>query len=68
MKRRNVFACDSGQATVEYIVMLAVAVSLIMVMINMFLKPVFLRLKDMVVGKFNSFFFAGDLHKFPIRR
>ncbi len=68
MKFRELISCDSGQATVEYVVMLAVAVSLLLIMINVFLKPFFLKLKDRVSGRFSSFFFAGDLHKFPIKK
>ena len=50
-----------GQATTEYILMLAIVVSLLMFAMKNLLKPMFDGLTKRLSGRFDKFF-SGDLH------
>jgi hypothetical protein len=54
---------ESGQATTEYILMLAVSLALGIIVIKNFLQPVAKRIQDYAVGRMNTLLFGADLHQ-----
>ncbi|OFZ20566.1 MAG: hypothetical protein A2X94_11115 [Bdellovibrionales bacterium GWB1_55_8] len=64
---RRIWADESGQATTEYILMVALAVTLALMVIREFIKPVLERMTSSLVEKMERGFF-GNLHHFPLRR
>ncbi len=64
---RNLIREEGGQATTEYILLLATMVALAVYALNTVLKPLFGRLQGTVSQEFQRLLFGGDLHSFPVR-
>jgi Flp pilus assembly pilin Flp len=54
---------QSGQATTEYVLMLAVSLAVGIIVIKNFLQPMAKRIQDYAVGRMNSLLFGADLHQ-----
>jgi Flp pilus assembly pilin Flp len=64
---KDLFYNEQGQATTEYILVLAVAISLFMIVFNQLLKPFFTQIKTQLTQSFqNRLFSSGNLHHFPV--
>jgi hypothetical protein len=59
---------ESGQATTEYILMLAIIVILFLIMLKQLIKPMFASLLKALNKKYENFFAPENLHNFPVRR
>ncbi len=57
---------DSGQATVEYIVLLAV-VTVLALFLGKALRPIIRKIIDSSTGYIDRLFSKGDLHRAPFR-
>lgn len=66
-KRAPIARSDAGQVTVEYIVLLAVVVSLSLLAARA-LRPVVLRLQDSASRLVERVLDRADLHQSPFRR
>ena len=65
--RVNDLWCDDrAQATTEYILMLAIAVMLFMLVWKQLLKPMYDKLQDTLSKRFQNLF-GTDFHRFPMR-
>ncbi|MGK5083749.1 hypothetical protein WDW37_10640 [Bdellovibrionota bacterium FG-1] len=62
----NLFSDEQGQATTEYILMLAIAVGLFVIVMRM-LKPIMVRLQKAIATRLQNMLF-GDFHRFRIGR
>ncbi len=68
MARRSLLADDRAQATVEYILIIAVAVGLFLMVWRQFLKPLVASLTGTLQSSFNSFFASGQsMHTLPFK-
>jgi len=59
---------ENGQATVEYMLLLAVVVSIAIYALKKIGKPLFLRISRAVDGQIKDFFKPSKLHYFRIGR
>lgn len=57
---------DAGQATVEYIVLLAV-VTVLALFLGKALRPIIRKIIDSSTGYIDRLFSKGDLHRAPFR-
>jgi hypothetical protein len=60
------FSDDSGQASVEYILLLATSVTFAALLFKNLLQPAFRNLMQVITNKMNSTLFGGDLSTFPL--
>ncbi len=61
-------ARERGQATLEYVLMLTLALSMAILVMKNLIRPAVARLNQVVVGAFNNALFQGDLHHLPFHR
>jgi Flp pilus assembly pilin Flp len=59
---------EQGQATTEYILILAVVITFLISMIKKFIRPAFARLAQGMSQRIEKQFFGANLHQFRIRR
>ena len=59
---------EKGQATTEYMLILAMIVSMLVMMIKKLLQPMFQKLMGMVSNTIEKKFFGSDLHTYRVRR
>ncbi|HAR42126.1 MAG TPA: hypothetical protein DCS07_05765 [Bdellovibrionales bacterium] len=57
---------DRAQATVEYILIMMIVMSFVLLLFRSFLKPAFQRMSEAVSKRLDGFF--GDFHYFPVGR
>ncbi len=70
IKKRNrlQFTSRSGQATSEYILLLAMIVVLVLLLANKFIRPMAERLTNVISQQMEKTLFGRDLHRLTIRR
>jgi hypothetical protein len=66
VKLKHLFIEDSGQATTEYILMLACAVGFFALLYNTLLKPIVLNLKTTLANQVQQALFSGNFHTLNI--
>lgn len=62
----KIFSDQNGQASTEYIVLMAIAVSLVFIL-KKALQPIFSKISQSIALGFENKLFGTDLHKFPIK-
>ncbi len=60
------FRNDSGQAAIEYLLLLLAAVVFVGVLTNQFIRPVFKRLTATVQTQIDKTFSGANLHQFRV--
>jgi Flp pilus assembly pilin Flp len=59
---------EKGQAAVECVLLLSIAMSFGVLIIRKFVKPVFAKLSQMLTQSFNTQLFGANLHYFRMKR
>lgn len=59
---------ESGQATSEYILLLAMILVMVLLLANKFIKPMAEKLTNSVSQQIEKTLFGTDLHRLKIRR
>ncbi len=59
---------DGGQASIEYILTLATAALLFMLVTKVFLRPLITKVAGYASGRIDKFLQGGDLHRLPFGR
>lgn len=65
---RNLIRETSGQATTEYILLLAVVMTMLLFLIKKLIQPYLIKLRDALAERFNSTLFGADLHRIRLKR
>ena len=65
---KDFFRDDSAQATTEYILILAIAISFFLMVSVKFIKPFAKKYQANIAKALNARLFQGDLHHFPLSR
>ena len=68
MSSKCFFRDDRAQATTEYILILAIAVSIFILAYLNFIRPFFGQFEQIVLDTLTSKMFPADFHHFPIHR
>lgn len=66
MNLAEFFESEEAQATVEYMLLLTVAVFLFMIVYKTLLKPLFAKLGEMAERLMTNFFNGDKMHYFPM--
>jgi Flp pilus assembly pilin Flp len=67
-KLKRLFADTDGQASIEYVLMLAIAVSLAVLVMRKLLKPLFGKLNEVLAKRMEGMLSSGNLHQIKLSR
>jgi hypothetical protein len=62
----DVYQDENAQATVEYILMMAIAVTFVLTFARRFIKPFYEKLENAISSRWEGLFQSGNMHRFKI--
>jgi hypothetical protein len=64
----DLYQDEKGQATLEYVLLLSIAVSSFMIVLKQFLQPAFAKLSQSLTSLIEKQLLGADLHTFRVRK
>lgn len=63
----NLLHNENGQATTEYILMVAIVVGFVLFFVRTFIRPAYAKLRKALSANINNALFGADFHRFNIK-